>query len=161
MADYAARVVAEAQTRPRPPALCGWSMGGLVVLRAAAAIDPHSVILLEASPPAEVQGFAPDAEVRAGVFDPEEVYGRFPAGVRARPESQRARDERKRGVSVPRLPCRSLVVHGRDFPQERGAAIAHLYGSCEAAFPGLDHWGLVRSGDVRSAIRDFLGIRQS
>lgn len=155
--DYANNVVRAAATLPQPVSLCGWSMGGLVILQASQVVRPHSVILLEASAPAEVQGFNPDAEVKEGTFDPEAVYGAFPAGVRARPESARARAERKRGISVPSLPCLSLVIYGDAFRDERGKAIAHVYGSHELDFPGLDHWGLVRDERVRTAIADWLG----
>jgi 8-oxo-dGTP diphosphatase len=155
--DYATKVVEAAAQLPAPVSLCGWSMGGLVVLQAAQLIRPHSVILLEASPPAEVQGFNPDAQVDCGTFDPELTYGTFPSGIQARPESARARAERKRGISVPRLRCRSLVVYGDAFPDERGRAIAALYGSDEIDFPGLDHWGLVRDERVRAAIARWLG----
>src|SRR5919202_6474349 len=69
MSDYAERVVAAAPALPKPVALCGWSMGGLVALQAAACVRPHSVILIEASPPAEVQGFDAAVAVGAGTFD--------------------------------------------------------------------------------------------
>lgn len=157
--DYARAVVAAAGKAPEPVALCGWSMGGLVVLHAATSLHPHSVVLLEASAPAEVQGFHPEAEVADGSFDPEVVYGTFPDGMRARPESSRARAERKRGISVPSLPCRSLVVYGDDFPEERGVRLARLYGSDERRFPGLDHWGLVLDPRVRAAVAEWLGVR--
>ena len=158
MSDYAERVVAAARVLPQPVALCGWSMGGLVTLLAAAAVRPHRVILIEASPPGEAQGFYPDVAPAAGTFDPESVYGRFPEGVRARPESTLARVERKRGISVPRLPCHSLVIYGDEFRDERGPPIARLYGSAERDFPGLGHWDLVRDPRVREAIADFLGV---
>jgi pimeloyl-ACP methyl ester carboxylesterase len=157
MADYAERVVAAARALPQPVSLCGWSMGGLVVLQAAAFVRPHSVILIEASPPGEVQGFNGDVAMSVGTFDPEGVYGRFPAGLPARPESSLARAERKRGISVPGLPCPSLVIYGDEFRDERGRPIASLYGSEERDFPGLDHWDLVRDRRVREAIVDFLG----
>lgn len=155
-ADYARAVRNAAAALPAPVSLCGWSMGGLVVLEAARRLLPHSAILLEASPPAEIQGFRPEVEIADGTFDPEVVYGRFPDGMRARSESSRARAERKRGISVPRLPCPSLVVYGDDFPDERGAAIARLYGSDELGLGGVDHWGLVRDSPVREAIADWL-----
>jgi pimeloyl-ACP methyl ester carboxylesterase len=158
MADYAERVVGAVQALPQPVSLCGWSMGGLVVLRAAARTRPHSVILIEPSPPAEVQGFNNDAEISTGTFDPEAVYGPFPANVSARPESSLARGERKRGVAVPHVSCPSLVIYGDEFRDERGTAIARLYGSEERDFPGLDHWDLVRDRSVRQAIADFLGV---
>jgi pimeloyl-ACP methyl ester carboxylesterase len=156
MHDYADRVVEAAGTLPSPVALCGWSMGGLVAMMAAARVRPNSVILIEPSPPGETQGFAPELELVTGTFDPEEAYGAFPAGVRARPESARACAERKRGISVPTLPCRSLVVYGDAFPDERGRRIARLYGSAERYFSGMDHWALILSHDVRRAISHFL-----
>ena len=155
-ADYATEVADAAAALPAPVSLCGWSMGGLVVLEAAERVRPHSVILLEPSPPAEVQGHNPDTEVGQGTFDPEAVYGRFPPGIRARSESARARAERKRGISVPSLSCASLVVYGDTFRDERGKAIARLYGSDELDFPGFDHWGLVSDVRVRAAIAEWL-----
>jgi pimeloyl-ACP methyl ester carboxylesterase len=157
MTDYAERVLAAARALPQPVSLCGWSMGGLVVLQAAALARPHSVILIEASPPGEVQGFNGDVAMSLGMFDPEAVYGRFPAGLEARPESSLARSERKRGISVPSLPCPSLVIYGDAFRDERGKPIASLYCSEERDVPGLDHWDLVHDRRVREAIADFLG----
>lgn len=157
-ADYAQSVVEAAATLPTPVVLCGWSMGGLVVLQAAEGVRPHRVVLLEASPPAEVQGCNPETEIADGVFDPEMVYGTFPPGMRARPESVRARAERKRGISIPTLPCPSLVIYGDSFREERGKALAQLYGSDEFDFPGLDHWALVREPRARTTVRDWLGL---
>ncbi|MGH3046464.1 MAG: alpha/beta fold hydrolase [Gaiellaceae bacterium] len=158
MAGYAAVVAAAGRTLPRPMAVCGWSMGGLVALCAAARVRPAHVVLLEPSPPAEVQGFHPEIRLRPGSFDPEEAYGPFPKGMRARPASSLARDERKRGLSVPSLPCPSLVVYGKDFPDERGARIAGLYGSDQLAFDDLDHWGLVLDQRVPEALARSLGV---
>ena len=156
--DYAERVVAAAATARPPVALCGWSMGGLVVLQAAGRIRPHAVVLLEPSAPAEVQSVDDSLEIADGTFDPTAVYGPFPQGIPARPESLRARAERKRGISVPALPCPSLVVYGDDFPEERGTAVAALYGSATRRFPGLDHWALVLSPEVPRAVAGWLGI---
>jgi hypothetical protein len=126
--------------------------------RAAQRVQPHSVVLLEPSPPAEAQGIDESVEPRPGSFDPEEVYGRFPAGMRARPESLQARLERKRGISVPSLPCPSLVVAGEEFRDEREARVAVVYGSELIDFPGLSHWDLVRSREVRLAVARFLCV---
>jgi pimeloyl-ACP methyl ester carboxylesterase len=152
MADYASQLVRAAEKVPRPSTLCGWSMGGLVALLASARLRPHSVILIEASPPAEVQGFQASAELADGTFDPETVYGSFPPGIAARRESMLARAERRRGI----LACPSLVIYGDEFPDERGRQIARLYGSAQRHFAGLDHWGLVRDSRVREAIARFL-----
>jgi pimeloyl-ACP methyl ester carboxylesterase len=158
--DYAETVRLAAAVLPAPVALCGWSMGGLVVLQASLDLQPppHSAILLEPSPPAEVQGFDPSVEVFDGTFDPEAVYGPFPPGMRARPESSKARAERKYGISVPTLSWPSLVIYGDSFRDERGPSIAKLYHSHQLDFPGLDHWDLVRDKRVRTAIARWLGV---
>src|SRR5258708_71121 len=134
-------------------------MGGLVALQAAAEAQPHSVILLEASAPAEAQGFNASVELVEGTFDPEAEYGQFPPGVPSRPESLLARSEPKRGIAVPSLPCPSLVVYAADFPEERGTALAALYGSDELAFPNLGHFDLVLDPQVRQGIAQYLGLR--
>lgn len=156
MADYADAVVKAARQLPGPVSLCGWSMGGLVALLASRQLRPHSLVLIEPSPPAEIQGFHPGGELSAGSFDPEEVYGHFPAGQPARPESSLARAERKRGISVPSVPCPTLVVYGHEFTDERGRAIARLYGSDELHFPDLDHWGLITHARVPETIARYL-----
>jgi pimeloyl-ACP methyl ester carboxylesterase len=99
--DYAHGVLTAAASVPAPVALCGWSMGGLVVLQTAQLMRPHRVVLLEASAPAEVQGFNPDTEIAGGSFDPEAVYGRFTDGMAPRPESSRARAERNAASQSP------------------------------------------------------------
>jgi hypothetical protein len=127
-------------------------MGGLVALQAAVRAEARAVVMIEPSPPVEIQGFDSSVEPHDGRFDPEDVYGTFPAGFPARAESTRARMERKRGISVPALPCRSLAVFGAEFPIERGRSIARLYGSEELPFPDLDHWDLVRDPRVRRSV---------
>jgi pimeloyl-ACP methyl ester carboxylesterase len=159
-ADYAANVVGAAALLRRPLALCGWSMGGLVVMQAAAACQAHSVVVLEPSPPLEVQGLDETVQLEPGTFDPEEVYGAFPARTRARRESTLARRERKRGLSVSTLRCPSLVVYGDEFRDARGVAVARHYASSQFYFAGLDHWGLVRDRRVREAVAAYLGVRR-
>jgi pimeloyl-ACP methyl ester carboxylesterase len=160
MDDYAAQVTATAGDLPQPVALSGWSMGGLVAMLATLGLKPppHSLVLIEPSPPQEIQGFRRgiDLAAAAGAFDPEAVYGAFPNGTRSRPESALARTERQRGISIPRLPCPSLVIYGDEFPDQRGRKIAERYGSQQCAFPGLDHWGLIRDPRVREAIGSFV-----
>ena len=155
MNDYAASVVDSACRLPRPLALVGWSMGGLVALLAAPTIRPATIVLLEASAPAEVQGRSA-AELAPGTFDPEAEYGPFPPGVRARPESRLARCERKRGISVPTSPCPVIVVAGSEFPEERGTRIADLYHGRLLSFPHLDHFGLVLDPAPRTAVAEAL-----
>jgi hypothetical protein len=76
--------------------------------------------------------------------------------MRPRPESARARAERKRGISVPTLPCRSLVVYGKSFPADRGTLLGRHLGSETLAFPQLDHWDLVLDPRVRAAVATWL-----
>jgi pimeloyl-ACP methyl ester carboxylesterase len=152
MSNYAAVIVRATEWLPRPVALCGWSSGGLAAMMAARQAEADFLILLETSPPGEVQGFDESVELRAGTFDPEETYGAFPPGLRARPESLFARAERKRGVSVPKLSCPALVVYGDEFPEDRGRTLAAFYRAEELPFPGLDHWDLVRDERVRETL---------
>lgn len=152
MGDYAARAVDEGR-RIRPPLLvCGWSMGGLVAMMAAPQLHPGWLALLEPSPPAEAQGVDETVTPRPDAFDPEDVYGPFPEGISPRPESSYARSERKRGISVPALPCPALVVYGRDFPDERGRRIAAAYDCDAVELDDLEHWGLVRDQRVPRVI---------
>lgn len=158
MSNYEERVVAAADLIMRPLALCGWSMGGLVAMMAASKLNPETLVLIEASAPGEVQGFNRDIELCRGLFDSEKAYGAFPPDVRSRTESQYARDERKRGISVPTLPCPTLVISGKDHPEKRGRKLAHFYNAELNEFPELDHWELIRTTAVRDAIRQFLGL---
>jgi len=156
MADYADAVIAAARQLPGPVSLCGWSMGGLVALLVSQQLRPHSLVVIEPSAPAEIQGVHPEVELSLGGFDPEEVYGRFPAGQPVRVEASLARAERKRGISAPTIPCPSLVVYGREFPDKRGRAIARLYDADELDFPDLDHWALITDVRVPQTIARYL-----
>jgi hypothetical protein len=118
-------------------------------------VAPDALVLIEPSPPAETQGAA-EVPAATGAFDAEEVYGAFPDGVAARPESVRARADRKRGISVPKLPRRSLVVFGDEFEHDRGRVLASHYGVESAHFPGLDHWDLVTDPRVRQRIFEYV-----
>lgn len=156
MAEYTGAVVAAARRLPGPVSLCGWSMGGLVALLASQRMQLHSLVLIEPSAPAEIQGVHPEVEIVPGSFDPEAVYGCFPEGQPVRAESSFARAERKRGISIPSVPCPTLVVSGHEFSEERGRAIASLYGSEELYFPDLDHWGLITDACVPEVIARYL-----
>lgn len=151
MDDYAQVLVRACDRLPRPVAVCGWSMGGLVAMMTAQEVEPETLVLIEPSAPAEVQGFG-DAGDATGTFDPEAVYGPFPEGVAARPESQRARADRKRGIAIPALPRRSLVVFGDEFEQDRGRVVVERYRIDSAYFPGLSHWDLVLSREVQERV---------
>jgi pimeloyl-ACP methyl ester carboxylesterase len=156
MSNYAAAVARAVDGLPQPVALCGWSMGGLAAMLAARQAGAQRLVVLEPSPPGEVQGFDPGLPLETGTFDPEDAYGPFPPGARARPESSLARSERRLGVSLPALPCPALVVYGDEFAEARGRAVARFYGAEERFFPGLDHWDLVLDGRVAEAVSAWL-----
>jgi len=92
---------------PGPTSLCGWSMGGLVVLQATPAHKPPQcrAARVERTRRGD-KSTTPTTELVDGSFDPEVVYGPFP-GRNARSARIDSRpSERKRGISVPTLPCR-------------------------------------------------------
>ena len=157
MEDYEGRVAAVISAAPDDVRVVGWSMGGLVAMMAARAAAPRALVVVEPSAPAEVQGWHLEVSMQSGTYDPEEEYGRFPEGMAARPESLRARSERKRGISVPSIQCPLLVVHGADYARERGSQVAAFYDAEEMAFPQLHHFDLIRSSEVRDSIASWLG----
>ena len=161
MTDYCDRVVVCMSELDRPTALCGWSMGGLVTLMASQQVPPAALVLLEPSPPGEVQGFDPDVTIEPGAFDAEAVYGRFPSGIASRAESSLARGERKRGISVPEVGCRTLVISGDEFQKDRGESVTALYGAEHLHFCGLTHWPLVTRQEVRKAVASFVAASES
>ncbi len=156
MGNYAAAIAGRATLLPAPRAICGWSMGGLAAMMAAERAAADRMVLLEPSAPAEVQGTDAEIEPAEGTFDPVDLYGPSLGGMRTRPESTLARAERKRGISVPALPCPALVVYSDEYTEERGRAIARAYGADELHFPGLDHLGLVLDDSVPAAVEEWL-----
>ena len=155
--DYADSVVRGAEGLPRPLALVGWSLGGLVAMVAAQRVRPDALVLLEASPPREVQGLR-DVEPRRGTFDPAEAGAHPPPGVRYRRESSFAMGQRDRGVSVPTLPAetRTLVVYGAGLRHDRGPVLAAHFGADELDEGVATHWDLVRDEGVRRRVADWL-----
>ena len=150
MLNYEAVVTGDALLMARPLCVVGWSMGGLAAMMAAHRIEPDTLVLLEPSPPAEVQGFDEAVALEEGTYDPEDAYGAFP--VRARPESLLARSERKRGISVASLAYRTLVVYGDEYAEERGRPVAAQYGAEELHVPGASHWDLVLGKNAAAEI---------
>jgi pimeloyl-ACP methyl ester carboxylesterase len=155
--DYAGAVVRAAAGLPRPLALVGWSLGGLVAMVAARRIEPEALVLLDASPPLEVQG-PRDVEPHVGTFDPVEHGARPPVGMRHRPESSFAMGQRDRGVSAPplRAATRVLVVYGAALKRDRGPVLAAHLAADELDAGNATHWDLVRSRDLREQIAAWL-----
>jgi pimeloyl-ACP methyl ester carboxylesterase len=156
---YAGAVVAEAGRMPWPLLLCGYGMGGLVALMAAAqTLRPELLVLVEPFPPAEIGGLHSEIRPSPGIVEPDETE-RAENRVQVRPDSALALAEQRRGISVPPpLPFRSLVVYGDRSAEERGGAIARLYGSDELTFSGMDHFDLVLDERVPRAIAQFAGL---
>lgn len=156
MEDYRDVVERVVESLPRPRALCGWSMGGLVAMMAAQRLDVDQLVLMEPSAPSEVQGTNDGVEMAIGTFDPQEVYGAFASAVTPRPESRFARSQRKAGISIPTLPRCTLVVYGEEFRGSRGVDIVQRYG-CEALYvPGTTHLDLVLDARMPILVADWL-----
>jgi pimeloyl-ACP methyl ester carboxylesterase len=151
--DYARAIERAAEPLQRPLAVVAWSLGGLAAMVAAARVRPEALVLLEASPPLEVQG-ARAVDPQPGTFMPASP----PAGVRSRPESLRAVGERERGVSVPLLPeeTRTLVVFGDILRDDRGPNLARRYGADQLDVGSATHWDLVLDPVVRGQIGAWL-----
>ncbi len=156
--DYARAVVRAAASLPRPLAIVGWSLGGLVSLVAAGRVRPDTLVLLEASPPLEVQGLRAEITVAPGTFDPIEAGSTAPPGMRVRRESSLAMGQRDRGVSVPSLPdaTSTLVVYGDTFRHDRGPMLAAHLGADELDAGAATHWDLVRDEALRDRVAAWL-----
>jgi hypothetical protein len=157
MLNYEAVIACDAALMPRPLCVVGWSMGGLAAMMAAQRIRPEALALLEPSPPGEVQGFDDTVVLEEGTFDPEEVYGAFPAGIPSRQDSRLALSERKQGIGVPALECRTVVVYGDELGAERGPPVAACYGAEELRLPGASHWDLVLGKNAAAAVVQWAG----
>ncbi len=154
IADYAAAVERAAAPLLRPLAICAWSLGGLVAMVAAERVRPEALVLLETSPPLEVQGLRA-VDPQPGTF---EAGWASPPGLRRRPESLLAMGQRDRGVSVPALPVgtRTLIVFGDAFRHDRGPALAERYGAEQLAAGAATHWDMVLDVSLRQRVADWL-----
>lgn len=152
--DYAAAVVHAARQLEPPLSIIAWSLGGLVALLAAERVQPERLVLLEASPPLEVQGLRQEIEPATGTFEPRPG----PPGIIRRPESSLAMGQRDRGVSVPAIPSgtRMLVVYGDEFRHDRGPALAERYGAEQLDAGAATHWDLVLDPEVRARVVEWV-----
>ena len=160
MADYAEDVQRLAQQLTMAPVLLGWSMGGLVALMVAASGGIAACVTLAPSIPARHED--PAVPLRSGIMMAD-VYGitstdptdqpvmpdltlaeRRIALASLSPESQRARDERQRGIVIETLPCPLLIVTGSEdtlWPRTRYAAL--WLQADQLQMDRASHWGLV------------------
>jgi pimeloyl-ACP methyl ester carboxylesterase len=169
MADYAADVRLLLSQLPGRPVVMGWSLGGLVALMAAAEGGVSACVALAPSAPARAR--EAQAQLRSGVFGPEE-YGLTRDGVinqRAMPDldadeqaiaiaslcadSRYARDDRQAGIVIERLPCPLLIATGtadRQWPLSRYEDLWLSADYCSA--DGSSHWGLVLNRRALAAL---------
>jgi pimeloyl-ACP methyl ester carboxylesterase len=169
MRDYADDVRAAIETLSAPPALLGWSMGGLVAMICAAGGGVSACVTLAPSTPAA----AVDAAriIEAGEFDAS-YYGitsddpddqpampdldreeRLVALASLGKESRYARGERAAGIIVPPLACPLLVVCSeadRQWPPSRYADFA--LPAERMTLTDASHWGLVLSRRVLATL---------
>jgi pimeloyl-ACP methyl ester carboxylesterase len=160
MSDYADDVAALAIELARPAVVMGWSMGGLAALLAAARVGAAAFVGLAPSPPVRTRDAT--LRLREGTFGPEEygIVSRDPADqptmpdlddeerrqalASLAPESRHARDDRKAGIVLTRLPCPSLVVASTGDESFPPTAYADLPLPAERlVVEGASHWGLV------------------
>ena len=162
MSDYASDLRSVAEEFARPPVLMGWSMGGLLAMMVAAAVDAVACVALAPSAPAKRRDSL--RTLRAGEFGPEE-YGITSLDPGDQPEmpdldqeereialaslsreSRLARDERAAGIVVEPPGCPLLIVTGASdtrWPPQKYDDLP-----LEAEFhnvAGASHWGLVLS----------------
>lgn len=157
MEEYVEQVIRAAGGVHDRPVLIGWSMGGLVAMMAAARLRASKLVLIEPSPTVEIVGNHPEVVIPAEGTYGAEVYGGL-GGLPERPESAVARAQRDRGISIPDLPFKTLVVSGDDHPEVRGSLLAARYHADEMYYAGYDHVRLVRERKVRRAIAGWLGF---
>jgi pimeloyl-ACP methyl ester carboxylesterase len=160
MADYAADVQRLVQHLAEPPILLGWSMGGLVAMMVAACGGIAACVTLAPSTPAQRED--PAVSLRSGIMKAD-VYGITSPDPAEQPtmpdltveerrialaslslESQRARDERQRGIVIETLPCPLLIVTGSEdtlWPSSRYDAL--WLRADRMQMDGASHWGLV------------------
>lgn len=156
LADYAAQVRAALEALPRPRAVVGASLGGLLALQAAALAD--AAVLVNPLPPSPWHAGLPRRHWPGVV--PWRRTARLPGTRRALPESDDAtalhafrgwRDESgpvlraaHGGVAVERPGCPLLCVlsrHDEDVPVEAVAAMADEWGATVLRAPSDSHLG--------------------
>jgi hypothetical protein len=121
-------------------------------------VRPEALVLLEASPPLEVQGLREEVVPKPGTFDPVEAGASPPPDMPHRRESCLAMGQRDRGVSVPPLPpaTRTLVVSGDALRHDRGPVLAEHLGADALDVGAASHWDLVRDEGIRERVAAWL-----
>lgn len=162
MWDYAADVIEIIRKYRTPPAIFGWSMGGLVAMMVAQVERVAACVCLAPSMPARKMNDL--VSLRTGVFGPEEygITSKQPNDQPTMPdldqeertvalasltyESRLARDERRAGIVIKSLACPLLIVTGAQDSQWPRATYKDLWLKADfVEARGASHWGLVLS----------------
>ncbi len=137
--------------------LVGASMGGILALKLAAAVEPTALVLINSVPPAGVGPVragrsyppivewanGPLAETRAALFDSDEATTRW-AWSRWRNESGAVLNATAAGIVVAPPTCPTLVVLGEqdtDIPHQTGLTLAAWAGADVQLYHGMSHVG--------------------
>ncbi|MCE7988331.1 MAG: alpha/beta fold hydrolase [Caldilinea sp. CFX5] len=137
--------------------LIGASMGGILALKVAAAIQPAALVLVNSVPPAGVGAprtgksyppivqwaNGPLEDTRSALFDSDEATIQW-AWPRWRDELGAVLNAMAAGIPVQRPTCPTLVVLGEqdtDIPYQTGLALATWAGADVLLYHGMSHVG--------------------
>ena len=155
----------------------GASMGGILALKVAEAIQPTALVLINSVPPAGVGALRTDKsyppivqwangpleETRSALFDSDEATIQW-AWPRWRDESGAVLNAIAAGISVQRPTCPTLVVLGEqdtDVPDQTGLALATWAGADVLRYHGMSHVGPLLSRRAEGVARMVMTWCQS
>jgi pimeloyl-ACP methyl ester carboxylesterase len=161
----------------QPIILIGASMGGLLALKVAEAIQPTALVLINSVPPAGVGAprtgksypplvpwaNGPLEETRSALFDSDEATIHW-AWPRWRDESGAVLNAMAAGISVQRPTCPTLVVlseQDTDIPYQTGLALATWAGADVLLYHGMSHVGPLLSRRAEGVARMVMTWCQS
>jgi len=167
-ADYVAQVQGWLPAAG-PILLVGASMGGILALQVAAALQPAALVLVNSVPPAGVGApragnvrpaivrwaNGPLAETRAALFDSDEATIHW-AWPRWRDESGAVLNHIAAGITLPPPTCPTLVVlseQDTDIPYQSGLALAAWAKADVLLYHGMSHVGPLLSRRAEEVAR--------
>ncbi len=170
--DYLAQVISWVPAG-EPIILVGASMGGILALQVAAAINPAALVLVNSVPPygvgmprigkqhPAIVGWAngPLAETRAALFDSDDATIQW-AWPRWRDESGAVLNQIAAGIPTQPPTCPTLVVlseHDTDIPYQTGLALAHWAAADVMLYHGMSHVGPLLSRRARE-VAQMIGV---
>lgn len=171
-AHYVEQVEGWAKGAKRPLVVIGASMGGGIVLSAAARLKPDLIILVDSVAPAQIQGErktavfpdivkwanGPIKDTRDAMPDSDEKTIQW-AWKKWRDESGSVMSTIVRGVSVQKPTCPVLVVWGEndtDIPLSTGQEIAKAFHADMQVYAGTSHVGPLMGRRAREIAENTL-----